>query len=485
MLGEVERLSLAALPSPDEEGGRTDTCDSEPANRRSANPNMTAAAAPATVPARRSLDAIHDAAQQVRNLRQVLQDDKQRIGCFLGAGCPLGIYDAGETKSMVLIPAVVELTNRVAQGLAAKDAAPGSTSKLKEQWDSLCEECKPADGKDPTVEDVLTELRTLAHRRGTSEVLGMTKGTLVNLDVEICGLIAREMSKALPSHRCSYNRFASWIGGLNRLSPVEIFTPNYDLLFEQAFEHHPLPHFDGFVGSREPWFDLSSIEHDTIPARWTRLWKLHGSINWEKIEETTNGVSLTRVVRVTREAAAGKVMIYPSHLKYDQSRRMPYLAMLDRLRAFFRRNAVTRHGDGDKKGDDAPRLVVCGYSFLDDHLNEVLLDGLRGNHSAQCFALMYSKLSDHPRVVECAVKQTNLTVLATDGAVIGTREGWYRTGTTGGEEHKPWLYEEKVVTSDPAKPEQQPRCRLGDFHYFGLFLEQLCGGIIPNVHPPV
>jgi hypothetical protein len=21
-----------------------------------------------------------------------------------------------------------------------------------------------------------------------------------------------------------------------------------------------------------------------------------------------------------------------------------------------------------------------------------------------------------------------------------------------------------------------PRCRLGDFHYFGLFLEQLCGG---------
>ncbi|RFQ16087.1 SIR2 family protein, partial [Pseudomonas sp. ATCC 13867] len=40
------------------------------------------------------LPAIHDAAQQARNLRLVLQDDKQRIGCFLGAGCPLGVYDA-------------------------------------------------------------------------------------------------------------------------------------------------------------------------------------------------------------------------------------------------------------------------------------------------------------------------------------------------------------------------------------------------------
>jgi hypothetical protein len=159
-------------------GGGTDNYDSEPDSRRSVDPNMMAFAAPATVPVRRSLDAIHDAAQQVRNLRQVLQDDKQRIGCFLGAGCPLGIYDAGETKSIVLIPAVVDLTTRVAQGLAGKDAAPGSKSKLKEQWEGLCEECKPADGKDPTVEDVLTELRTLAHRRGTAEVLGMTKETL-------------------------------------------------------------------------------------------------------------------------------------------------------------------------------------------------------------------------------------------------------------------------------------------------------------------
>jgi hypothetical protein len=376
----------------------------------------------------------------------------------------------------------VDLTKRVADGLAL-DKAPGAASNFKANWDLLCKECKSTDGKDPTVEDVLTELRTLANRRGSAEVLGMTKKVLNDLDDKICALITDQMRKPLPEYRCSYNRFASWIGGVYRVSPAEIFTPNYDLLFEQAFEQHPLPHFDGFVGSREPWFDLASIEHDAIPARWTRLWKIHGSINWEKIEETVNGVKLTRVVRVTREAAAGKVMIFPSHLKYDQSRRMPYLAMLDRLRAFFHGNLTRNRGDAGRQEEDAPRLIVCGYAFLDEHLNEVLLDGLRGNRNAQCFALMYSNLEDYPRVVEYAVKQGNLTVLAKDGAVVGTRAGRYRLGTSGGEEHKPWLYEEAVTTTGPA--EQQPRCRLGDFHYFGLFLEQLCGGSSDDAHLPV
>lgn len=429
-----------------------------------------------TVPGKLSYDAIHDAAQQARILRQVLQDDKQRIGCFFGAGCPLGIYDAGGKDSIVLIPAISELTKRIADGLEASDKAVGASSTFKNNWDSLSNECESSDGKTCTVEDILTELRTLTNRRGNAPVLGITKKSLKELDDKICVLVTEQMKKSLPAYRCAYNRFASWVGGLHRLSPVEIFTPNYDLLFEQAFERHPLPHFDGFVGSREPWFDLSSIEHDAIPARWTRLWKLHGSINWEKAEETVDGTLVTRIVRVTREAEAGKVMIFPSHLKYDQSRRMPYLAMLDRLRAFFLGEAVKKRGDSANREEDAPRLIVCGYSFLDDHLNEVLLDGLRGNRNAQCFALMYSNLSDHPRAVEYAVKQGNLTVIAKDGAVIGTRAGLYRPGTSGGDEHDPWLYEEGGSPTDPKKPSEPTFCRLGDFHYFGLFLEQLCGG---------
>ena len=438
--------------------------------------SISAGAAPAgssSTATKAPLAALHDAAQQAGNLRSVLQDDKQRIGCFLGAGCPLGIYDEPGTKSIVLIPAVADLTKKVAADLLAADSTTGTKSAFKKNWDSLSKECESGGSAEPTVEEILTELRALANRKGNAEVLGMSKQVLNDLDAKICALITARMKMTLPEYRCSYHRFASWIGGVYRSSPVEIFTPNYDLLFEQAFEQHPLPHFDGFVGSREPWFDLSSIEHDAIPARWTRLWKLHGSINWEKREETLDGAQVTRVIRVTGEAEEGKVMIFPSHLKYDQSRRMPYLAMLDRLKAFFHGIAASNRIATGREEEDAPRLIICGYSFLDDHLNEVLLDGLRGNRNAQCFALMYSNLEAHPRAVKYAEKQGNLTVLARDGAVVGTRVGLYRPGSPSIKNVEPWLLEESSVVS--GKPVNSLRCLLGDFHYFGLFLEQLCG----------
>lgn len=416
---------------------------------------------------------LHDASQQAGILRHVLQDDKQRIGWLLGAGCPLGVYDKDGAKSVTLIPAVVELTNRIANGLKQEDERGNLTSTYRAHWDSLCADCKLSTGPSPTVEDVLTELRTLAHRRGSAPVGGIAKDKLRELDDKICALVIEEVKKRLPMYRSAYTRFASWIAGLQRAFPIEVFTPNYDLLLEQAFERHPLPHFDGFVGSREPWFDLASIEHDVVPSRWTRLWKLHGSINWERLEETVNEQSVSRVVRVTGDATQGKVMIFPSHLKYDQSRRMPYLAMQDRFRSFFRSGGLSlRKGE---EGNDAPRLIVCGYSFLDVHLNEVLLDGLRGNRSAQCFALMYGKLSDHLRAVQYAEKQGNLTVLAYDGAVVGTRVGLYRQGTSGGDEHGTWLEESDYKDAISGAVTKRTWCRLGDFHFLGLFLENLYG----------
>lgn len=420
---------------------------------------------------------LHDLGQQVRNLRQVLQDDKVRLGCFFGAGCPLGIYDQEGKASLKLIPAVEQLTDQVAEALGARDKAAGKSSKLRGQWDEFFKECED-EGRKPTVEDVLTEVRTFIYRRGKSAVLGMTKEDCSTLDSVICEVIAEVVKETLPSHRCSYNRFASWLAGIHRMFPVEVFTPNYDLLFEQAFEQQSHPHFDGFVGSREPWFDLASIEHDAIPSRWTRLWKLHGSINWEQIKEANGAKDRLRVVRVSRAAKTGQVMIYPSHIKYDQSRRMPYLAMLDRLRAFFRGDPSRRRAGLDIHDEGAPRLVVCGYSFLDDHLNEVILDGLRGNRKSQCFALMYSGLAKHERVVEYAKSHANLTVLAYDGGVVGTRVGRFKAEKPVIEENSPWIEEDDSTTSSFGLP---CRSRLGDFHFFNLFLEQLTGGSQHNV----
>ena len=141
-------------------------------------------------------------------------------------------------------------------------------------------------------------------------------------------------------------------------------------------------------------------------------------------------------------------MIYPSHLKYDQSRRMPYLAMLDRLRSFLGRGQVV--------------VVTCGYSFLDQHLNEVVLQGLHGNPTAMCFGLMHSNRSEYPIAVEKAKRHHNLSLLAKDGAVLGRLE-------------KDWHNDERE--GDPlnglsVKKTSTGNCEfvLGDFKKLGEFL---------------
>ena len=375
-----------------------------------------------------------------------MQSEKRRLGFFLGAGCPLGIFDKDDKESAKHIPDVAGLTAVIASELAKE-------SEFKASWEKLSTACKETIPT-PNVEHILTQLRTICALKGSSSFDGLTSDGLKSLDARICRLIADTVGKSLPNYTNSYHRFAAWISQIDRVHPIEIFTPNYDLLFEEAFEQYKVPFFDGFVGAREPFFDLAAMEHDAVPQRWTRLWKLHGSINWAKRGDD----AFFRRYPVEEDL---QLLIYPSHLKYEQSRRMPYLAMIDRIRAFFR--------------DTNPVLVLCGYSFADDHLNEVLLDGLRGNRSAHCFALMYPALTDCGIAVSHANKHGNLSVLAWDGAVIGIRAGCYKPVEA------PSVA--RGAGFDAAKPNGTAgetrlgagQCRLGDFHHFTLFLETQFG----------
>lgn len=408
-------------------------------------PSLASVATQASEPT--SLKAIHDVGHQVHLIREALQSEKRRLGFFLGAGCPLGIYDSGGTKSLNYIPDVAGLTSAV--GAALNDDVVLSTD-----WAKLTAACTTAEVPVPNVEHILTQLRTICALKGSAEVDGMSTCGLRQLDTQICKLIAHTVGKELPKHINSYHRFAAWIGHIDRINPVEVFTPNYDLLLEEALEDRTVPFFDGFVGGREPFFDLAAMEQDAVPIRWTRLWKLHGSINWIKRNDGS-------VFRRYPPEEQQQVLIYPSHLKYEESRRMPYLAMIDRLRAFFR--------------GTNPVLVVCGYSFTDDHLNEVLFDGLRGNRSAHCFALMYRSLRDCRPVISQASKHPNLSVLATDGAIIGTRPGGYKSVDRSNLAADVGFDAAPALAGAPETKSGAGKCLLGDFHHFALFLETQFG----------
>src|SRR5436305_1521375 len=95
---------------------------------------------------------IHDAAQLIRFLGAALQSDKIPLGCFLGAGCPLGVYDFTGQNSLSLIPDVAHLTSKVQTDLTATDAAKEDGDKLIPLWGKLVSACKEGGIVSPNVE---------------------------------------------------------------------------------------------------------------------------------------------------------------------------------------------------------------------------------------------------------------------------------------------------------------------------------------------
>jgi len=317
------------------------------------------------------------------------------------------------------------------------------------EWETLAGQL-PADAD---VEALLSQIRSLRAVAGPDAVRGLTADQLDALDTAICKSIIDVAGKRLPTTDTPFHKVASWAGASIRTHPVELFTPNYDLLLEQALEETRVPYFDGFVGAVTPFFDLHAIEADELPARWARLWKLHGSINWSLGEDGT-------VFRTSTENVDARRVIYPSHLKYEQSRRMPYLAFLDRLRAFLRNPSAV--------------LITCGYSFRDQHLNEVLLDGAEGNPSSMIFGLLHGKLSQYTDALRIATTRANLTLLGVDAAVVGThRDDWLKA------EAQP-AHTDKVAVEWEQSAEHEPfeaRFLLGDFADFGALLARVMGSL--------
>jgi len=366
---------------------------------------------------------------RINILRQALTSDKNKVAFLLGAGCPLSIC---LSDGKPLISDIKGLTSAVCEKL--------NESEIRNLKDGIT--LPP--GKEPTIEDILSRIRLLMEVVGGDTFNGFDLDALRRLEKMVCKEITETVNKELPIGNTPYHNLASWIGGIHRENPVEIFTPNYDLLIESSLESINIPYFDGFIGSKDAFFDLHSMEHERLPSRWARLWKLHGSINWWSDK---NG----RVFRGhSKDANNDKQMIYPSHLKYSQSRRMPYLAMQDRLSSFLSEGQAV--------------LVICGYSFVDQHLNETIVQKLSVNPRAICFGLLYDDISKYPEAVECANKATNLMLISKDAAFFAGEKKSWKVGETSNQ----YSY---LVDST----ENIIKCNLGNFAVFCQFLLKQTG----------
>lgn len=292
---------------------------------------------------------------------------------------------------------------------------------------------------------------------GANDTLsGLNTNDLTQLEKTVRETIAAQVNPASSSFpsKLPHEDFVRWIARMPRAHPVEIFTTNYDVLIETALEAERVPAFDGFVGCNRPFFSHDSLTRpESAPgAAWTRLWKVHGSINWRL--ETMRGRQ--RVVR-TDPHNDGE-MILPSHHKYDESRKQPYSALLDRLTRVLER-------------DDAI-LFVCGYSFSDDHINAIIFDALEAKRRPHVIALQYADPEEGSVLADRAARFLNLMALGPQTAFIGGRGGRWRLEEVRGASQIAQAFQ-LAPSDENEQPSGAGTLLLGDFARFAEFLGAL------------
>lgn len=386
----------------------------------------------------------HDAQKTLADLRDHLARHDKPIAFFFGAGtsCAVAVPDGGGFKP--LIPAVAGLTTHCKQNAAAMG------DKYATAWAAIEAQCA-ANSQQPNVENVLSRLRMMLSAIGQSDTLaGLTADELKALEESVRKSIAAVVTPDLGLLPAGFPHahFARWLSKTARKHPVEIFTVNYDVLIEHALEAERVPYFDGFVGAYQPFFHPDSLRRpEAAPgALWSRLWKMHGSVTWRRIEHGGR----PRVIRGAPDPDGE--MILPSFQKYDESRQQPYSAFSDRLTRFLEQ-------------DDA-LLIVAGFGFGDEHINSLMFGALENRPRTHIYALQFEELPETDGLIKRAYQRSNLIVIGPDTGILGSRRG-------------AWAASEGPAFAqgimDVAKNGDTTTCRMniGDFAQFSRFLQTM------------
>lgn len=162
------------------------------------------------------------------------------------------------------------------------------------------------------------------------------------------------------------------------LRRANIFTSNYDLAFEYAFDNLGIHYIDGFTGFHKRFFKPETFEYDIFyPGSTTagkvqriekvvRYIKLHGSLSWiNSIQRDSNnlyGIEEKTLDIIDKLDKKGEIIIYPSAVKKSYTLDLPYSEL-------FRQFATTIT-------QPQSVLITVGYSFYDEHFNDIIYQAL-------------------------------------------------------------------------------------------------------------
>lgn len=255
------------------------------------------------------------------------------------------------------------------------------------------------------IEQVLSRLRRIAGLVTNNDTVNDLTATQASaLDNAVCQAIVSALDIQTANLE-PMQQFAAWVARGSYRHPIELFTVNYDLLIETALETRGVPYFDGFVGNLRAKFRTELVEAlpeaaDGVPSQFARLWKLHGSVNWER--------SGKDIVRIGQPVPKGlPAAIYPSDEKYRESRRVPFLVLQDRLRRALHQPETL--------------ALISGFRFGDDHLNEMLFDAAMRRERSEFVVFSFDDIT--PAIAARATSTPNIQVIGKKEAILGGVRG--------------------------------------------------------------
>lgn len=385
-----------------------------------------------------------DVVREVKELKTQLAYSKN-IGFFFGAG----------TSCALNIPNIEMLTQEIEKRL--KDDNLKHFKIIKDDLSA-----SSLSGK-INIEDILNQtrrIREITKEDKNKEFLKVSGEAAKTLDKGICNLIYEIILEG--ENKADFTnpqKFFAWLNILSREFSKEVFTTNYDLIIEKALEASQIPYFDGFVGSYEPFFWQESIDqfvhsHD-MTKNWIRLWKIHGSLSWFWKQEAS-GLS-QKIIRVGKfdhgKMSDKELVIYPSKEKYDSSRKQPFVAYFDRLKNYLLTGELL--------------FIFTGYSFSDQHINEVIFNCLRQNNRLFCVVFFFQD-AEVENIKGLASAYMNLNVFGPTKAIVnGTLGEWEfkKDDLKDNEKDKIGLYWDETAK----------KFKLGDFNKLVSFLIAFSG----------
>lgn len=160
---------------------------------------------------------------------------------------------------------------------------------------------------------------------------------------------------------------------------VQLYTTNYDTLFEQAAKKLGFAIIDGFSFSHPRIFNGANFDYDLVYRERSRikpdecfvpnvfqLYKLHGSIDWQRGKDG-------EIMQVEKTDAP--CIIYPASNKYESSYEQPYIEMIAHFQQTLRKEGTL--------------LIVVGFGFKDKHLQNIIKEAVFQNPHFHMLVVCY------------------------------------------------------------------------------------------------